>query len=100
MKIREPYKSETNQIKKLIKELGYEIGDSSLSSQIDLYLESKVSLLLVAETAPGNLSGMISGHLIPLIHQHGNTGRVTALSIHPCARSSGVGTCLLESMES
>jgi GNAT superfamily N-acetyltransferase len=47
----------------------------------------------------GTLAGLIAGHLIPLLHQPGNLGRITALIVARDAQERGVGTALLAAIE-
>jgi GNAT superfamily N-acetyltransferase len=99
MKVRVASKDDLVQICELVEELGYEADETTVSSQLDTYINSDSSLILVAESSPGFLSGLISGHLIPLIHQPGNVGRITAFVVRTTERSAGTGAVLLEKME-
>jgi GNAT superfamily N-acetyltransferase len=100
MKVRTASRDDIAQVSGLVEELGYDGNEPTLSTQLGAYIQSDSSLLMVAETSPGTLSGMISGHLIPLIHQPGNVGRITSLVVRAKERERGVGTALLEAMES
>lgn len=83
----------------LLHELGYDTTSETLRSQLPPYLESGDATLLVAEDCDGLLIGLISGHLIPLLHQPGNIGRITALVVGARARSSGIGGNLVRALE-
>lgn len=100
MKVRVASIDDIGQVCDLVEELGYEGNESTLSTQLDVYIQSGSSLLMVAEASSGTLSGMISGHLIPLIHQPGRVGRITSFVVRANDRESGVGAALLEAMES
>lgn len=81
----------------LLHELGYPGTLQSASAQI--YAGSNASRVLVADGEAGRLAGLIAGHLIPLLHQPGNLGRITALVVARDARGRGVGTALLAAIE-
>lgn len=82
----------------LMHELGYGTSRETMESQLVRYTKSDNSVVLVA-VADTNVVGVVSGHLIPALHQPGNVGRVTALVISHKARSKGVATELLQELE-
>jgi GNAT superfamily N-acetyltransferase len=84
----------------LLNELGYSIPENEFSTQANTYINSPDCELLVAEVDGKGISGMIAGHLFPLIHQPGNVGRIMAFIVSKDFRSLGVGSALLESLES
>lgn len=83
----------------LLRELGYEITDGELEQQVGIYLASNRSLALVAVDLTGLPVGLVTGHLIPLIHEGRSLGRITALIVSGKARGSGVGSGLLQRFE-
>lgn len=82
----------------LMHELGYGTSRETMESQLSRYTDSDESVVLVA-VAHTDVLGVISGHLIPALHQSGNVGRITALVIGEKARSKGVATKLLQELE-
>ena len=98
MRIRQAHQSDLGQLLGLMHELGYDIPESDLRTQVHIYINANHSLLLVSE-ADGHLAGLIAGHLIPLLHQPGHVGRITALVVSADTRDSGVGSALLEALE-
>ncbi len=46
-----------------------------------IYAGSNASRVLVVDGEAGTLAGLIAGHLIPLLQQSGNRGRITALAV-------------------
>ena len=80
-------------------ELGYPGTPESASAQLAIYAGGNTSRMLVADGASGSLAGLIAGHLIPLLHQPGNLGRITALIVARDAQERGVGTALLAAIE-
>jgi GNAT superfamily N-acetyltransferase len=83
----------------LIRELGYELTDEEIAGQVGIYLASERSLALVAVDDSGLAVGLVSGHLIPLIHEGGSLGRITALIVSDEARGAGVGSGLLHRID-
>ena len=100
MRIRMAERDDSNNLLPLLDELGYQISKGAFETQTDLYINSDDCELLVAQTEEGSLSGLIAGHLFPLIHQPGNVGRIMALIVGENFRSQGVGSLLLETLES
>ena len=87
-------------MQRLMLELGYTISDKTMQQQTTAYIQSKTSMLIVSEIEGGGLTGLIAGHLIPLIHQAGNVGRITALVVPVEFQKQGVGSALVEAIES
>ena len=78
--------------------MGYDITREALSAQLERYQDSEHSFALVAHEGE-HAVGLIGGHLIPLLHQSGNAGRITAFIVSGSVRGSGVGTQLLTDLE-
>ncbi len=86
-------------LRELLHELGYDTTPETLRAQLPAYLKSDASMLLVADEGGGPLLGLISGHLIPALHQPGNIGRITAFVVADRARSRGIGGRLIQALE-
>lgn len=99
MFIREAEENDLDELACLFGELGYRTTRPDPRSQVTVYIDAEDCRLLVAQTGEGNLSGLIAGHVFPLIHQPGNVGRIMALVVGERFRSQGVGSLLLESLE-
>ena len=99
MIIRRAEESDLENLAILLSELGYQISELDLKTQVSIYIDSEDCLLLVAQTDEGDLSGLIAGHLFPLIHQPGSVGRIMALVVGEQFQSQGVGSLLLKSLE-
>ena len=82
-----------------MRELGYPTTVSELTQQIDVYTRSDESLVLVAVDDHSRLCGAVSGHIIPLLHQTGNLGRITSMVVASDARGGGVGKQLVAKVE-
>ena len=98
--IRKADKADQSNLIPLLAELGYQISEEDFEIQANTYINSDECGLLVAQTEDGTLSGFIAGHLFPLIHQPGNAGRIMALAVGEKFQFQGVGSALLESLES
>ena len=98
--IRSAKPEDCNQLVPLLVELGYEISEKELLSQADIYIDSESCTLLVFETDEGSISGFIAGHIFPLIHQTGYVGRIMAFIVGEKFQSSGIGSALLDGLES
>jgi GNAT superfamily N-acetyltransferase len=82
----------------LMHELGYETSRDTLRMQLDYYDSSDRSTVFVA-LVDAKPIGLISGHLIPALHQPGNIGRITALIVSENYRSMGIASRLVEELE-
>lgn len=82
----------------LMNVLGYDLCAKSASDQIDLYKQAAASAAFIAEIN-SDVVGVIAGHLIPLFHESGNLGRITALAVAERARRQGIASLLLERLE-
>jgi len=71
-----------------------------MADQAKTYIESQTCTLLVAESNNGAIAGLIAGHIFPLIHESGNVGRIMALIVDSESQAGGIGTLLLEMLES
>lgn len=97
--IRDAEQTDFSELVPLLSELGYEISEEAFTNQANTYINSGECALLVAETEDGTISGLIAGHLFPLIHQPGNAGRIMGLVVRSEFQGSGIGVTLLESLE-
>lgn len=100
MLIRKVKEGDLGQLIPLLFELGYEISLGDFEVQASIYINSKECELLLAKSEDDEVSGFIAGHLFPLIHQPGNMGRIMAFIVGEKYQSQGVGSSLLESLES
>ena len=83
----------------LLHELGNPCTLQSMSAQLAIYAGCNTSCVLVVDRGDSSLAGLIAGHLIPLLHQPGNLGRITALVVAREVQGRGVGTALLVAIE-
>ena len=83
----------------LLHELGYDTSRTTLRSQLGHYAESEQAVVFIALVGD-ELVGLVSGYLIPALHQPGNIGRITALVVAEKLRSRGIGSKLIHELES
>ena len=82
----------------LLHELGYNTSRTTLVSQIGRYVDSEQAVVFAA-FVDDELVGLISGFLIPALHQPGNIGRITALIVTEKVRARGIGSKLIQELE-
>lgn len=82
----------------LMRELGYDTSQTTMRSQLGRYADSTNAVVLVA-LVRGELVGLVSGYLIPTLHQPGSIGRITALVVAEKVRSRGIGSKLIQELE-
>jgi GNAT superfamily N-acetyltransferase len=83
----------------LMHELGYDTSLATIDTQLSHYDTSEHSIVFVALIG-FDVVGLIDGHLIPALHQPGDIGRITALIVAEKARSRGIGSRLVQELES
>lgn len=81
----------------LMKQLGYDVTRATMATQLERYTRPESNVLVACDSS--EVLGLISGHLIPALHQAGNIGRITSMVVSDKARSSGVGRALVETRE-
>lgn len=82
----------------LLRELGYDTSRTTMRSQLGRYADSAQAVVFVALVS-GELVGLVSGYLIPALHQPGDIGRITALVVAEKVRSRGIGSKLIQELE-
>lgn len=97
MIIRKARLSDSKAIASLLSQLGYPSNIGSFQRRLK-NLAGRLDLILVAVEGHKVL-GFISLHLIPMVHEEGFLGRVTALVVDVNRRGKGVGRKLLGAAE-
>ena len=97
--IRRATESDIQELEFLLNKLGYQISSEALVEQLHHY-DQPSSIVLVTECEETHhIAGLVSGHVIPLLHQPGFLGRITALVVARDSRGSGVGRKLIDELE-
>lgn len=96
---RRAQESDVPEMEILLNELGYQVSTKALSIQLDIYSQPGSIAFVAACHETNTIHGLVSGHVIPLLHQHGYLGRITSMVVSKDSRGSGVGLKLIEELE-
>lgn len=100
MNIREAKFTDAAQIHALLAELGYSPSPEVFQKQFSIYLSSDSARVFAAEeTNSSVVLGVLSACFLPLFHESGSIGRITALVASSKARNKGIGSALVSSAE-
>jgi GNAT superfamily N-acetyltransferase len=80
-------------------ELGYALSPADVAGRMAGPAGGGRSAVLVAER-DGSVVGLLTLHMVPVLHEPGDWCRLTSLVVHPAARGGGVGRALVEEAES
>lgn len=81
----------------LFAELGYIVDVATLAERFERF-SAHGERALVAELA-GQVIGLATLHMTPVLHRAGGVGRVTALVVTETVRSTGTGSALMRAAE-
>jgi len=95
--IREACSDDAEAIARLVRILGYELGPACVTERMAVY-QSEFSRVFIAAN-PIDLIGFLSFHAIPLFHEVGMLGRITAMAVAPHHQREGVGSSLVHAAE-
>ena len=95
--VREARYDDAGAISRLITTLGYEMCADEVAGRL-VECAGRADKVLVAEQDE-NVIGFLSFHAIPLFHQSGRLGRITAMAIDPLNHRQGVGRSLVRAAE-
>lgn len=99
IQIRDAVEEDSQAIADLLGQLGYENEPDQVAARIHFLKPSAADRILVA-VVDGKPAGVTSLHLLPYFHSGEFVCRISALVVGDAYRSSGVGTVLLETIES
>lgn len=92
--IRAAVRADAASIAALMDQLGYPLSSTQVQQNLARLRRSRNDRVLVA-VAGGLVAGCISLHAMPLFHQPGTLGRITALVVDARQRGRGIGGLLL-----
>lgn len=78
--------------------LGYGTTTETVAIHLAHFKESTRDIVLVCAEI-SSLTGVVSAHAIPLLHQSGELVRITALSVRQGRERQGIGRCLIRAIE-
>jgi len=90
--------SDAAAIAALLRELGYETAPEEVARRLEELARSGRSSALVADLG-GDVAGVLTLHLVPVLHEPGDWCRVTALVVGAWARRRGVASALVSEAE-
>ena len=95
--IRSAVEADAGAISDLLGQLGYPSSRDQVIGRLSAHSDDS-SVVLVAVSGEAVI-GFVSFHRIPLIHEAGSLGRITAMCIASGYRRSGAGRALLAELE-
>lgn len=98
MNIRQATSDDSVAISGLMHQLGYETSPDYKLANLRSLQDSALDRVLVAYLGK-RVVGVISCHVIPFFHEHGNLGRITSLVIDRECRGEGAGQSLVSAAE-
>jgi GNAT superfamily N-acetyltransferase len=99
MSVRVGRREDAAAIAECLAPLGYGTTAAWVSQSIATSSGSQGDALFVCEMGEAGLVGVISAHVIPLLHTPGALTRITALSIREGYSRRGIGRILIEQVE-
>jgi GNAT superfamily N-acetyltransferase len=90
--------SDSRAIADLMGQLGYPTAPSEMQAKVDLFLALPSERVLLAER-DGEVVGVLSFHLTPMLHAPGKLGRITSLVVSETYRGQGIGSRLVQEAE-
>jgi GNAT superfamily N-acetyltransferase len=99
MNVRVALPADATQIHGLLLELGHSPSVETFLEQFAVYRSSDSARVFVAAEQDSTLLGVLSAAVIPMFHQAGSFGRITALVVSSACRGKGVGSSLVAAAE-
>jgi len=96
--VRDATSADVSALAALLDELGYPVEPHALAPRVERLLSSPDNRVLVATRAgePSSPIGLLSLHVLPVIHDAGDLAMIMALVVTKTARGEGVGRVLIE----
>ena len=98
MSVRRARAEDADDITAVLAELGYSASPKDVARRLAGLDADERSAALVAVTG-AEVVGMLTLHMVPVLHEPGDWCRLTALVVAPAARRRGVATALVSAAE-
>jgi GNAT superfamily N-acetyltransferase len=98
VRIREARPEDTPALAALLAELGYPDESESVEARLRGFVRDP-SLFVLAADDEGEVVGLASGTMMPLLHEDGSWCRLSALVVGENSRRAGVGAALVAAVE-
>lgn len=96
--IREAKPADLDALECLIEELGCTPGRETVAANLERLAHGPMDRTYVAETG-ARVMGLITVHLVPLLHDRYSTARITALVVSEAERGRGIAAALVAKAE-
>jgi GNAT superfamily N-acetyltransferase len=97
LKIRSAVPSDAPILSKLLTELGYPSSDKLISERLHKMNSAGEQVLVAVRN--GNVLGLLTTHVTPVLHRPTPVGRLTALVVTKDERGKGIGRALVATAE-
>ena len=92
--IRRAEANDAHALSELLTQLGYPSSASEISARLDTLAKYEGAIALVAINGFGEVVGLVTGHLVPSIHDNQPVAWLTTLVVLEDARGAGIGSSL------
>ena len=102
IEVREAGLADAAEVVRLLAQLGHDQPASDPAARLAAFLEQGERVLVAARapSAPGSpLVGVVTLHVMPVMHRAGPIGRLTAVVVDEPARGTGIGRALVAASE-
>ena len=98
MSVRQARAGDAAGIAAVLAQLGYVLAADLVAARLAEIAADARSAALVAER-DGRVAGLLTLHIVPVLHEPGGWCRITALVVDESARRAGAGTALVTAAE-
>jgi predicted N-acetyltransferase YhbS len=97
--IRRAEASDAHALSELLTQLGYPSSALEISARLEKLAKYQCAVALVAINGFGEVVGLVTGHLVPSIHDNQPVAWLTTLVVLEDARGAGIGSSLVGQIE-
>jgi len=97
--IRRAQATDAHELSELLTQLGYPSSASEISGRLETLAKYNGAIALVAINGLGEVVGLVTGHLVPSIHDNQPVAWLTTLVVLEDARGAGIGSSLVGQIE-